>query len=149
MSRPPCCRRVSGKPGASLYQPAGIPARVLEETLMTLDEFESIRLADLEGLYQEQAAERMEVSRATFGRILETAHRKVAGALIQGKALRIGGGHVLPERPGPFRCPRCSLEWEGRRDCPLCLVGTACEDEKPEHPPKPGRQRRRRVTKKT
>jgi predicted DNA-binding protein (UPF0251 family) len=123
MSRPPCCRRVSGKPGASLYQPAGIPARVLEEILMTLDELESIRLADLEGLYQEQAAERMEVSRATFGRILETAHRKIAGALIQGKALRIEGGHVLPERPGPFRCPRCSVEWEGRRACPRCRTG--------------------------
>jgi len=73
---------------------------------MTLDELEAIRLADLEGLYQEKAAERMEVSRATFGRILDAAHRKIAGALIRGKALRIEGGPVLPERTGPFRCPR-------------------------------------------
>ena len=70
---------------------------------MTLDEFEAIRLADGEGLYQQDAAARMDVSRATFGRILEAARRKVAEALVHGHFLRIDGG---PVHIGPG-CPRC------------------------------------------
>jgi predicted DNA-binding protein (UPF0251 family) len=69
----------------------------LEVIAMTLDEFEAIRLADLGGLYQEEAAEKMGVSRPTFSRIVESAHRKVADALVHGKALRIEGGPVLRE----------------------------------------------------
>ena len=95
---------------------------------MTLDEFEAIRLADLEGLYQEQAAERMEVSRATFGRIIEIAHRKVAEALIRGKALKIEGGPISPERLGSFRCPRCLLKWKGSHECPRCRTAGVCGD---------------------
>jgi predicted DNA-binding protein (UPF0251 family) len=56
---------------------------------LKLDEIEAIRLADYEGLYQEEAAARMKISRQTLGRILNLAHRKVAEALIQGKALKI------------------------------------------------------------
>lgn len=70
---------------------------------MTLDEFEAVRLADLEALYQEQAAEQMKVSRPTFSRIIETAHRKIADALVHGKAIRIEGGTV---QEGKFRCCR-------------------------------------------
>ena len=61
---------------------------------MPLDEFEALRQADLGGLYQQQAAEQMGVSRPTFSRIIESAHRKVADALVHGKALRIEGGSV-------------------------------------------------------
>lgn len=68
--------------------------RELEEVVMTLDEFESIRLADLDGLYQEQAAEQMNVSRPTFDRIIVFARRKLADALVHGTALRIEGGPV-------------------------------------------------------
>lgn len=109
MSRPQCCRRVAGRPIASVFHPAGIPVRELDEIVLTLDEFEAIRLADLEGLYQEQAAERMIVSRPTFGRILAAAHRKVAEALAHGKTLKIEGGTVRMER---LRSPRC--------ECPRC-----------------------------
>ena len=70
---------------------------------MTLDEFEAVRLADLEGLYQEQAAEEMGVSRPTFSRIVESAHKKIADALVHGKVIRIEGGTV---QPGRFRCCR-------------------------------------------
>jgi predicted DNA-binding protein (UPF0251 family) len=72
----------------------------LEQVVMTLDEFEAIRLADLEGLYHETAAETMRVSRPTFGRIVEAAHRKIADALVHGKALRMEGGpvHLCPKR---------------------------------------------------
>jgi len=118
--RPPCCRRVSAAPGATLFKPAGVPARELDEIVLALDEFEAIRLADLEGLYHEQAAVRMNVSRQTLGRILESARRKVAGALVTGKALRIEGGPVVRGKGKPFRCPRCSLEWEGLERCPRC-----------------------------
>jgi len=70
----------------------------LEEVSLSLDELEAIRLADYEGRYHEEAATGMKVSRATFGRILNEAHRKVAEAIVYGKALRIesdtdkGGG---------------------------------------------------------
>jgi predicted DNA-binding protein (UPF0251 family) len=66
----------------------------LDEVMLGVDEFEAIRLADLEGLYQEVAAERMGVSRQTFGRIVAAGRAKVAEALVKGKALRIEGGVV-------------------------------------------------------
>jgi len=92
--RPFCSRRIAGSPAAAIFKPIGIPVRELEEVVMTLDEFEAMRLADLEGLYQEQAAERMNVSRPTFSRIVDAARRKTADALVHGKALRIEGGPV-------------------------------------------------------
>jgi predicted DNA-binding protein (UPF0251 family) len=94
MPRPFCPRRIAGRPAAAVYKPIGIPACELEEVHMTLDEFEALRLADLGGLHQEQGAAQMRVSRATFSRIVESAHQKVADALVHGKALRIEGGPV-------------------------------------------------------
>lgn len=61
----------------------------LEETALEIDELEAVRLADYEGLYHEEAARKMDVSRATFGRILSSARRKLADAVVNGKALRI------------------------------------------------------------
>ena len=75
----------------------------LVEVVVTLDEFEAIRLADLDGLYQEQAAACMNVSRATFSRIVASAHKKLADALVHGKAVRIEGG---PVRREGLRCCR-------------------------------------------
>ncbi len=96
MPRPFCLRRVGVAPNATYFKPAGIPLRDLEEIVMTLDELESLRLADFQGLYQEQAAEQMKISRPTFARIVEAARKKVADALIHGKALRLEGGPVIP-----------------------------------------------------
>lgn len=93
----PSRRRICGRPTVAIFKPAGAPARDLDELAMTLDEFEAIRLADLEGLYQEEAASRMRVSRTTFGRIVDTARRKVAEALMRGLALRIEGGPVVQD----------------------------------------------------
>jgi predicted DNA-binding protein (UPF0251 family)/predicted Fe-Mo cluster-binding NifX family protein len=81
-------------------KPAGIPARELEEVILGFDEAEALRLADLEGLYQEAAARSMGVSRQTFGRIVETARRKAADAILNGKALRIDGGEITIEERG-------------------------------------------------
>jgi uncharacterized protein len=80
-----------------VFKPQGIPMRALEEVVMALDEFEAMRLADLDGFYQEQAAEQMHVSRPTFSRIIDSAHRKMADALVHGKGLRIEGGPVQME----------------------------------------------------
>jgi predicted DNA-binding protein (UPF0251 family) len=139
MPRPQCCRRIAGRPIASAFHPAGIPACDRVEIVLTLDEFEAIRLADLEGLYQEQGAERMHISRPTFGRILGTAHRKVAEALAHGKALKIEGGTIRVERPCSPLC-----------ECPLCRragkVGGAVEKSagrNAEEPPCRGMRRRR------
>ena len=68
---------------------------MLEEINLTLDEFEAIRLADLEGLYQEDAAKRMGISRQTFGNIIDSAHKKIADAFLNGKAIRIEGGAIM------------------------------------------------------
>jgi len=61
----------------------------LEEIALNIDEFEAIRLADFDQLYHEDAAKKMKISRQTFGRILQNAHKKVAESLIRGKALKI------------------------------------------------------------
>jgi len=94
MPRPRCLRRICCVPGVSYFKPAGVPLRMLEEVVVTLDEVESLRLADLEGLYQEKAAEQMKISRPTFSRLIESAHKKVAEALVNGKALRLEGGPI-------------------------------------------------------
>jgi len=95
MPRPYCQRRVGFAPDATYFKPAGVPLRALEEVVLSLDELEALRLADLNGQYQEQAAEQMKISRTTFARIVEAARKKVADALIHGKALRIEGGPVI------------------------------------------------------
>jgi predicted DNA-binding protein (UPF0251 family) len=129
MVRPINCRRVGSMPQSDYFKPRGIPLSMLEEVLLTVDEFEAVRLADLEGLYQEQAAEKMNVSRQTFGRIIESAHKKVAEALVQGKALKIEGGEFEMASMRKFRCGDCQHSWElpygtGRpENCPSCKSG--------------------------
>ncbi len=81
-------------PDKNYFKPRGIPASQLEEVVLSLDEFEAIRLADFEGLYQEDGARKMNISRQTFGRIIDSAHRKIADVLVNGKALKIEGGEV-------------------------------------------------------
>lgn len=91
MSRPCKCRIIEGSPTVSYFKPRAVPLCELAEVELSLDEFEALRLADLEGLYQEKAAGRMGISRQTFANIVRSARRKVAGALVQGKALKIMG----------------------------------------------------------
>jgi len=94
MPRPILPREIETPPHATWFKPTGVPLRDLEEVVLTLDEIEAIRLADSEGLYQEQVAEQMKVSRPTVGRILASARQKVANALVQGKAIRMEGGII-------------------------------------------------------
>lgn len=94
MARPINERILDAPLPTRLMKPAGVPARELEEIHLGFDEAEAIRLADLEGLYQEAAARSMGVSRQTFGRIVEIARKKIADAILNGKALRVEGGEV-------------------------------------------------------
>jgi uncharacterized protein len=94
MSRPCRCRRIRCKPDVNYFKPRGIPLDSLEEVNLALDELEALRLADWEGLYQEDAAKKMEISRQTFGNIINTAHKKIADVLLNAKALKIEGGKV-------------------------------------------------------
>ena len=80
-------------PGVTYFKPAGIPMRMLDEICLSVEEAEAIRLKDLEDLDQEQCAERMNISRPTFQRVLESARKKIADVLLNGKAMRIEGGN--------------------------------------------------------
>jgi len=115
MSRCKKLRMVSHMPPVGVFKPAGIPVRRLVWSTLSLDEYEAMRLADLEGLTQEQVARRLGVSRPTVSRILAEARRKVAGALTYGRALVIRGGSVAfePAAAAP-RCGRGSGCWSGR-----------------------------------
>jgi predicted DNA-binding protein (UPF0251 family) len=89
MSRPKKCRCINCTPSTSYFKPRGIPLNNLEEVSLSIDELEALCLADYEGLYHEDAALQMTISRPTFGRILDGARHKVADALINGKAIKI------------------------------------------------------------
>jgi len=91
--RPPRCRRVGFVPEVTYFKPAGIPLRKLEEVSLSVEEVEAIRLKDFEGLEQEECAEKMNISRTTFQRLLGSARQKIAQALLNGNAIRIGGGN--------------------------------------------------------
>jgi uncharacterized protein len=125
LARPRKPRRVACLPGVTYFKPQGIPLRFLEEVQLSVDELEALRLKDLEGMEQEEAAGEMNISRQTFQRILEDAHRKVAESLVRGKALRIEGGDY-EVAPLPFRCRRCGHGWEealshgSQPACPSC-----------------------------
>jgi predicted DNA-binding protein (UPF0251 family) len=92
MPRPLKCRRVAFLPNVTYFKPAGILLKALEEVQLSVEEAEAIRLKDLEGLEQEEGAERMNISRPTFQRVLASARQKMADALLHGKAIRIEGG---------------------------------------------------------
>lgn len=127
MARPFKCRRISYLPNVTYFKPAGIPMRELEEVSLSLEEAEAIRLKDLQGLDQEQAAEKMNVSRPTFQRMLVSARQKIAEVILNGKAMRIEGGNfeVSIRR---FRCINghewdISAEASGNvlhQNCPVC-----------------------------
>ena len=127
MSRPRKCRRVTHLPQVNYFKPAGIPMRVLDEVVLSVEEAEAIRLKDLERLEQEQGAERMNISRPTFQRVLASARQKMADALLNGKAIRIEGGS-FEMASSRFKCLN-GHEWEvpfevmtrtPPRLCPMC-----------------------------
>jgi len=105
VARPEKIRRVGCAAGGRAFKPVGRPVDGLGIEELRLDELEALRLADLEGLYQEAAAERMGVSRPTFARILARARLAVARALIEERVLVVGEGPVVAASDEPFPCP--------------------------------------------
>jgi predicted DNA-binding protein (UPF0251 family) len=106
MPRPRKCRWIERVPGITYFKPQGIPLKVLEQTVITVDELEAVRLADYLGLSHEEAARQMQVSRPTVTRMLARARRNIAEALVNGKAIRIeGGDYRLPD--DQEGCPHC------------------------------------------
>ncbi len=89
MARPKKCRRICCNPVSNYFKPRGIPMSNLSEIHLEHDELEALRLADFELLNHEQGAIKMKISRATFGRVLESARFKTADAIINGKAIKI------------------------------------------------------------
>ena len=103
MARPVKPRWIGFEPPSVCFLPQPLPVRPVGLLVLNIDELESIRLADLEGLGHEVAARRMNVSRPTFGRIVERARRKVAEALVHGRGIGFEGGVVRFHPPyGPF-----------------------------------------------
>ena len=94
MVRPRKRRRLSRRPQAMIYKPAGVPLDGLRQVTLLAEELEALRLADLEGLAQVDAAGQMGVSRSTFQRMLERARRQVALALTEGQALALAEGQT-------------------------------------------------------
>ena len=93
MVRPRLCRNVKFNPQVNYFKPQGIPVRCLEVVQMSLEEMEALRLKNLEGMEQTEAAQKMNTSQSTFARILASANQKTADALINGKAIRIEQGN--------------------------------------------------------
>jgi len=126
MPRPCKCRLIAAQPTVSAFKPAGVPCRGLKSIELGLDELEALRLADLEGLYHDAAAERMDISRQTFGRLVERARHKVACALFQSKMLVFQGGPVMVVNQRTFECADCAAHFQepfgtGRpAACPHC-----------------------------
>lgn len=134
MPRPRKNRKIVGGPAYPRFKPAGIPSTELETIILTLDELEALRLADFEGLYQEEAAQLMNVSRQTFGNIVTSARRKCAEALIHGKQLLMQGGDFEIDLERKEICRRCGGAWrtlrkspEGR--CPACRKNRGAKTE--------------------
>lgn len=128
MPRPVKQRFVQSLPRVNFFRPVGVPRAQWREVTLSIEEAEAIRLKDLEGLGQEVSAQRMRVSRPTFQRVLESGRKKMAEALIEGKAIRVEGGNfeVAMRR---FRCEDDGQEWEVPREtvgpgwrlaCPHC-----------------------------
>ena len=124
MPRPKHRRMVSAPPEFGRFKPTGVMARMLESQALSLEEFEAVRLADYQGLSHQEAADQMEIARPTFTKLVEEARRKVATFLVEGRELRIDGGHIH-FRDNLLRCEDCGHRVRAsiERDitaCPAC-----------------------------
>jgi len=89
MPRPRLCRRIRFNTNITYFKPQGVPMRFLEIIELTAEEVEALRLKNVRGMDQEQAAKEMNTSQSTFQRILSSAYKKISDALINGKAIKI------------------------------------------------------------
>jgi uncharacterized protein len=124
MARPTKFRRVEFFPENDYFVPWGKPKCEIEEIGLKVEELEAMRLKDIEELNQEECAEKMKVSRQTFQNIIDSARKKVAIALTEGKAIKIEGGHYTTNHC-KFKCMDCGEIYEinfeqDKQVCPNC-----------------------------
>lgn len=124
MARPVKCRKVEFVPEHTYFIPTSKRKCELEEIVIKVEELEAMRLKDIEELNQEECAERMHVSRQTFQNIVDSARKKLAIALIEGKAINISGGNYT-RNVCQFKCLSCNDTYEIRYEedrsvCPVC-----------------------------
>lgn len=110
MARPTKWRKIEYTPISSYFLPSENTPDTVPENILKLEELEAIRLKDLEGLEQSECAEKMQVSRPTFQRILLSAREKIADSLVHGKAIHIGGGNFT-RNICTVKCQDCGNEW--------------------------------------
>ncbi len=108
MSRPQKERRVKEPPKIQGMKPIGVPGKLLDKVILSIDEYEALRLADYEGMAHQNAADRMEVSRPTFTRLIEKARKKMAESIIEVKDLIIEGG-TYSFKQILVRCINCGI----------------------------------------
>ena len=99
-------RRIDGPPRMEGYKPFGVPMRQLESVVMSIEEYEALRLADYENLTHEEAAKKMNISRPTFTRLYDKARKNVAKAFVEGKAILMHGGIFISGEYW-YRCNSC------------------------------------------
>ena len=124
MPRPVKYRRVENLPQYTYFVPAGRRKCEIEDIIIKVEELEAMRLKDIEELNQEECAERMRVSRQTFQNIIDSARKKIATAIIEGKAINISGGNYT-KNVCQFKCVTCGKIYEikyeeDRSICPVC-----------------------------
>jgi predicted DNA-binding protein (UPF0251 family) len=112
MVRPRKMRRICTLPKVNKFGPLDISKQVSEAIIMTVEEYETIRLIDLEELNQEQCADTMEVARSTVQRIYDDARKKIADSLINGKVLKIEGGDY-----------KVCTDFDDKKNCDDCICG--------------------------
>lgn len=127
MPRPRKHRRLLHSPRPAIFKPVGVPLESLDRVVLLHEELEALRLSDLEGQYQVDAAKQMGISRSTFQRVITEARRKVALVLVRGAALQIEGGtfRIAAIR---WHCADCGYDWDmvhgsgqGQSEtCPIC-----------------------------
>jgi uncharacterized protein len=124
MPRPKNSRTVHEPPLFTEFKPAGVPGSSLQEVLLSLDEFEAVRLADYIGMSHEEAADEMGISRSTFSRLIEKARQKLAEFIFKGKMLTIDGGNIHFRR-NIIQCSECGYMFKidinsPMTECPEC-----------------------------
>ena len=130
MARPVKWRKIENIPTVPYFVPSEKDIDEIPGNIIKLEELEAVRLKDLEGLEQEECAQKMQVSRPTFQRILISAREKITDSLVNGKTLKIEGGNFT-RNICPVKCADCGKEWSesfekleiiknGEYTCPSC-----------------------------
>lgn len=126
--RPKIPRHIRFNPQVTYFKPRGIRLSQLNEVNLNREELEAIKLHDWEEIGQVRCAQKMRVSQSTLFRILKSARKKVARALIKGEAIKIKGGGFTMDKIRKFKCEDCGNEWQEERGtgrglekkCPKC-----------------------------